>query len=63
MIRRPPYRFSGGRQFYTPPDGGSRSLYSTPILGNLLLETPITPADMHQPTLLMEDGGALGQES
>lgn len=61
-MARPAYRFSGGRNFQADERPG-RGLYGTPILGNLLLETPFTPADMHQPTLLCEDDGALGQES
>ena len=55
------YEFSNGRHFDST-DRTNRGVYGIPILGNLLLETPATPPDMHQPTLLLETGGALGQE-
>lgn len=62
-MKQPAYRFSNNRRFQADERTGGRGLYGTPILGNLLLETPFVPADMHQPTLLLETGGALGQES
>ena len=53
------YRFTG-RGFRNRQE--SRGLYATPILEDLLLESPSVSPDMRQPHLLQEDGGSIGQE-
>ena len=53
------YRFTGrGFRNRREEDG----VYATPILSDLLLESPSVSPDLRQPHLLQEDGGAIGQE-
>lgn len=55
------YQFTGGRKFKST-DRSQSGVYGVPVFGGLLVEPVPGPLDMHMGTLLMEDGGELGQE-